>query len=73
MKIPPDLLNSNIEYCINEYVRLYEHRIILKEKWFEGLTLEQIAEKHNLSTTSVKTIIYGQGDEVLIRASKMCP
>jgi len=71
VKIAPDILNSNIEYCINEYVRLYEHRAILREKWFEGLTLQQIAEKHSLSETRVKTIIYDIGDDILIRASKM--
>lgn len=73
MKINPDILNSNIEYCIDEYVRLYEHREILREKWFVGLTIQQIAEKHSLSDTRVKKIIYEQGDDVLIRASKMCP
>lgn len=71
MKIDKETLNSNIEYCIDEYVRLYEHRTILREKWFEGLTIEQIAEKHKLSETRVKTILYKQGDDVLIRASKM--
>lgn len=71
MKIDKETLNSNIEHCIDEYVRLYEHRAILREKWFEGLTIEQIAEKHKLSETRVKTILYKQGDDVLIRASKM--
>ena len=73
MKIAADILNSHIEYCIDEYVRLYEHRAILREKWFEGLTIQQIAEKHKLSDTRVKTILYGQGDDILIRASKMYP
>ena len=71
MKIPEELLNSNIEYCINEYVRLYEHREMLREKWFGGKTLEEIAENHNLSVTQVKNIIYTQGDKILVRASKM--
>jgi DNA-directed RNA polymerase specialized sigma24 family protein len=71
MKIPEDTLNSNIEYCINEYVRLYEHREMLREKWFGGKTLEEIAENHNLSVTQVKNIIYTQGDKILVRASKM--
>lgn len=71
MKIDEDILNSNIEYCINEYVRLIEHREMLREKWFEGLTLEQIAEKHHKSLASIKNIIYGIGDKVLFKASKM--
>lgn len=71
MKIPENVLNSNIEFCINEYVRLYEHREMLREKWFEGKTLEQIAECHSISVTQVKNIIYTEGDKILIRASKM--
>lgn len=71
MKIDENILNSNIEYCINEYVRLYEHRDILREKWFEGKTIEQIASDHKLSETRIKTILYRQGDKILLRASKM--
>ena len=71
MKIDEETLNSNIEYCINEYVRLYEHREILREKWFEGLTIEELATRHTLSETRIKEILYKQGDKVLIRASKM--
>lgn len=70
MKIDEDVLNSDIEWCIDQYVRLIEHRQMLKEKWFEGLTYEQIAEKHQLSVASVKKIIYEQGDRVLLRVSK---
>ena len=71
MKIADDLLNSNIEYCIDEYVRLYEHRDILREKWFYGKTFEQIAAEHKLSVTAVKNVIYDQGDKILLRAAKM--
>lgn len=71
MQIDEETLNSNIEYCIDEYVRLIEHRQILREKWFEGKTIEQIAELHKLSPTRIKDILYKQGDKVLLRASKM--
>ena len=71
MKINENILNSNIEYCINEYVRLVEHRDILREKWFYGYTLDQLADKYNRSTASIKQIVYGIGDKVLQRASKM--
>ena len=67
----PDTLNSNIEYCIDEYVRLLEHREILREKWFQGKTIEEIAEIHKLSVTRIKAILYKQGDKVLLKASKM--
>ena len=71
MKIPEEVLNSNIEFCINEYVRLYEHRDMLRERWFYGKTLEQIAEEHCLSVTQVKNIIYTVADKILIKASQM--
>ena len=71
MKIAEDTLNSNIEYCINEYVRLVEHRDILREKWFYGFTFEQLAAKYHKSTEAIKKIVYGEGDMVLLRASKM--
>lgn len=71
MKIDKDTLNSNIVYCIDEYVRLIEHREILKQKWFHGYTIEGLAKEHNLSSTQIKKILYETGDEILIRASKM--
>lgn len=71
MKIPGEVRNSDLEYCIDEYVRLYEHREILKEKWFHGLTIEELAEKHHISETSVKNVLYDVGDSVLIRASEL--
>ena len=70
-KIDKDTLNSSIEYCIREYVRLYRDRDILTDKWFNGLTLEQIAEKYNLSLTYIKDIVYGIGDDILLRAYNM--
>lgn len=73
MKIDEDILNSNIEYCINEYVRLVEHRDILREKWFKGFTFEQLAAKYNKSPTAIKSIVYGIGDKILLKASKMGP
>lgn len=70
-KIPEDTLNSNIEYCINEYVRVREHQDILRERWFEELTLKEISDKHHICVDSVKKIVYGTGDKILSRASKL--
>ena len=71
MKIDENTLNSNIEYCINEYVRLVEHREILRQKWFYGYTLEKLADEHHLSLTAIKNIVYGTGDKILLRAANM--
>jgi DNA-directed RNA polymerase sigma subunit (sigma70/sigma32) len=69
--IPEEVKNSNLEYCITEYVRLESHRAILRDRWFLGLTLEQLAEKYYLSDTRLKDIVYGIGDKVLLKAAKM--
>ena len=69
--IPPETLNENIEFCINQYVRLIEHREILREKWFVGLSIGEIAARHHLSETAVKNVIYDTGDQILLRASNI--
>jgi hypothetical protein len=40
---------------------------MLRDKWFNGLSLEAIAEKYDISLTATKNIIYGIGDKVLLR------
>jgi hypothetical protein len=69
--LPKEVTNSAVEYCISEYVRNYEHREMLRDKWFRGMTLEGIADKYHLSDTRAKEILYGCGDDVITRALKM--
>lgn len=69
--IDPSIKNSVLEYCIDEYVRNIEHREILKEKWFIGMTLGQLADKHNISESAIKDIVYGIGDPILIQAKNI--
>lgn len=70
-KIPSDIKNSDIIYCINEYVRIELYKQMLKDKWFGYLTIEEISGKYHISETSVKKIIYGVGDEVILKASEL--
>lgn len=70
-KIPDELQNSVIEYCIDEYVRSVTHRNMLRDKWFNGMTIDAIAEKYGITTTAVKNIIYDKGDRILVLASEM--
>ena len=70
-EIPEELRNSNIDYCIDEYVRNETHREILRDKWFRGMSIESIAEKHGISSTAVKSVVYDKGDRILIIASDM--
>ena len=70
-KINEDTLNSHIEYCIDEYVRLKRDRQMMRDKWFEGLSLKELCNKYNISDTAVKKVIYGQGDKILYKAYDM--
>lgn len=52
---------SEIEYIIDEYIVGYKaqrNRDMMKEKFIEGLTFEEIAEKHDMSPRGVVKIIY---------------
>lgn len=69
--IPPETLNSNINYCIDEYVRLVVHRDMLRDKWFHGATFEKLAEKYGVTVQTAKNVVYDIGDPILVRASKM--
>ena len=55
-----DRTRSEWEHLIKEHViglNAKRNRQIIKDKLFEGLTVFQIAEKHNMSETRVKTVI----------------
>lgn len=65
------VLNSAIEFCIDEYVRSVESREILREHWFYNQTFEQLALKHHLSVTTIKRIIYKDGDLALLKATEI--
>lgn len=70
-KIPNEVRNSDIIYCINEYVRIELYQQMLKDKWFGYLTIEEISGKYHISETSVKKIIYGVGDAVILKALEL--
>ena len=70
MKIPEDTLNSCVEYCLDEYVRLREHREILRDHGFEGMSTKELAQKYNLSDTRI-TEIFRIGDKIILRAAKL--
>lgn len=47
-----------------------KNREIIIDRYIELLTFEQLAEKHDLSVSTVKRIVYKYGDKVLIEAEK---
>lgn len=51
---------SEWEHLIREHIiglNAKRNREIIEDKLFEGMTIPQIAEKHGLSETRVKTVI----------------
>ena len=70
-EIPDQIRNSSLQICINEYVRNIKHRNMLRDKWFNGMSLDAIAEKYDVTPTTVKRIIYDEGDRILLLAAKL--
>ena len=65
--IPENAKNSDIVYLIDEYVRSERDRDILKDHWFHDLSFYDLAEKYDISLTTVKKVIYGPGDKILLK------
>lgn len=56
-----DLSRSQIEHLIDEWIigaHAERDRSILKHRLLDGLTFEQLAEKHDLSVRHTKTVVY---------------
>ena len=70
MTIPEDTLNSCLEYCIDEYVRLIDHREILRLHWFQNFSAKELSDKYNLSVTRINEI-FRIGDKIILRAAKL--
>ena len=52
---------SEITALVDEHIvgrKARRNREIIKDRFIEGLTFEELAEKHDLSVTMVKKIVY---------------
>ena len=67
--IPEQITNSAVNHCIDEYVRLDRDRQILRDHWFGGLSFKALADKYDVTLNTIKRVIYGQGDKVILRAA----
>lgn len=50
--------NSRIRELIEEYIHNRRDRELLCDRLIDGLTFEQLAEKHDMSDRHVRRIIY---------------
>ena len=53
-----DIPNNLISATIDRWIKGIKYRQVLKDKLIDKLTFEQVAEKNDLSTRYVKTIVY---------------
>ena len=59
-----EIPNDAIEAAINRWVKGSRNREIMKDRLIDCITYERIAEKHDLSTRYVKSLIYRLEDVV---------
>ena len=50
--------NSQIREIIEEWIHNGRDRIILADRLIDGMTFEQIAEKHDMSVRQIKNSVY---------------
>ena len=60
-----DYTNSQISSVIDEHIHHAINRQMLKDRLIDGMTYEQIAEKHDMSVRQTKNIIYKSTDKIL--------
>ena len=60
----PDLSRSEIEYLRDEWVFSERDRKILKRRMLDGICFEPLAEEFELSTQSVKMIVYKSQEKI---------
>ena len=60
-----DYTNSQISSLIDEHIHHALHRQMLKDRLIDGMTYEQIAEKHDITSRQTKNIIYKSMDRLI--------
>lgn len=60
-----DYTNSQISSVIDEHIHNALHRQMLKDRLIDGMTYEQIAEKHDITDRQTKNIIYKSMDMLI--------
>ena len=55
-----NLANSELSKLIDEWIKNVKHRQMLKSRYIDGLTYQELSEVYNLSVQQAKNIIYKQ-------------
>lgn len=62
-----DISKTELEHLIDEWIigrNAERNRKILKDRLIDGMTYEKLAEKYDLSTQNIKTIVYKCQDKI---------
>lgn len=62
--VPPNLPRSSTEALIDEWVRGNIERQILKDVYFNGLTIDALAEKYGLADSTIKRKLTAAHDQL---------
>lgn len=57
--------NSQMAALIDEYIHKAKYRDILRDRFIDGLTFDEIAAKRDISTRNAQKIVYKYGEKVL--------
>lgn len=66
-----DLSRSEIECFIEQYCFVASDREILKSRWLDGLTFNEISGKHNISERQAKNIIRKNRENILTHVDRL--
>lgn len=66
-----DLSRSEIECFIEQYCFVARDREILKSRWLDGLTFNEISGKHNISERQAKNIIRKNRENILTHVDRL--
>ena len=59
-----DLSRTELENIIDEWIYNERNRLILKRRFLDGLTYEQLAEEFDLSVQAIKKIVYKEQERL---------
>lgn len=55
---------------MDSWVKDKRARSMLKDRFIDGMTFDELSLKYNLSTRQVKRIVYRHGDRLLLKIEK---
>lgn len=70
-EIPSDLTAELYDKALAQFIRKPLYRDVLHDKYVDGMTFEEIAEKYDRSVRGIAYICHREGDKVLELLSQL--